>query len=188
MSLALDRAALHTAAPVNVRPTITADFDAFEFAAFFRDQFADVTRTAYLVLHDRDAAEDVAQDAFTQLYKHWDKVSAYERPDAWVRRVAIRLAVRAARRDQLRNRLLPWVSPPTLVAQTSDPDLAAALRALPPHQRAVVALYYYEGRPLTEIADLLGCTHSTAKVHLFKARKRLARLLAEPEIGDDDAN
>jgi RNA polymerase sigma factor (sigma-70 family) len=172
---------------VTVGPNITADSAALEFAALFRDEFAAVTRSAYLVLHDRDAAEDVAQDAFAQLLKHWDKVSGYERPDAWVRRVAIRLAVRAARRDQLRDRLLGWISPPTRVAETSDPDLTEAMRALPPQQRAAVALYYFEDRPVSEIADLLGCSRSTAKVHLFKARKRLAILLHEPDVENSDA-
>ncbi|MBA2634710.1 MAG: sigma-70 family RNA polymerase sigma factor [Chloroflexi bacterium] len=59
---------------------------------------------------------------------------------------------------------------------------------MPPRQRAVVALFYYEDRPLTEIAELLGCSHSTAKVHLFKARRRLAGLLgADHREGDSVA-
>jgi RNA polymerase sigma factor (sigma-70 family) len=151
-----------------------------DFAWFFRDEFAAVARTAYLILHDRQAAEDVAQEAFTQLLLNWGKVSGYERPEAWVRRVAIRMAVRFARRERLRELLLPWVDPPRpSVEPTTDPDRAAAIRALPPQQRAAVALYYFEDRPLTEIAGILGCSHSTAKVHLFKARQRLARILGE---------
>jgi RNA polymerase sigma-70 factor (ECF subfamily) len=169
-------------------PILDAASAAPEFAEFFRDEFAAVTRTAYLVLHDRDAAEDVAQDAFAQLLKHWDTVSGYERPAAWVRRVAIRLAVRAARRDRLRDRLLAWISPPTEVMATADPDLATAMRALPPQQRAAVALYYFEDRPVIEIADILGCSSSTAKAHLFKARKRLAVLLREPDPEGSDAD
>jgi hypothetical protein len=43
-----------------------------------------VVQTAYLVLHDRQRAEDVAQEAFTQLFVHWKRVSRYQRPDAWV--------------------------------------------------------------------------------------------------------
>ena len=135
-----------------------------------------VVRTAYLVLHDQAAAEDVAQEAFTQLLLNWSKIANYERPIAWVRRVAIRLAVRVARRERLRSTLLGWLELPR-EERSADLDLAAAIRSLPPRQRAVVALFYYEDRPLPEIAELLGCSHSTAKVHLFKARRKLAAVL-----------
>jgi RNA polymerase sigma-70 factor (ECF subfamily) len=149
-----------------------------EYSEFFRVEFAAVVRTAYLIVHDQHAAEDLAQEAFTRLLLNWQKIARYERPDAWVRRIAIRLAVRFARRERMREVLLRWVEPPRPV-RSSDLDLARAIRALPPRQRAAIALHYYEDRPLTEIADLLGCSHSTAKVHLFKARRRLATLLGE---------
>jgi len=178
MSLVIGHRVAHTAAIVGERPD-TAAHVAIDYAIFFRAEFAAVTRTAYLVLHDRDAAEDVAQDAFTQLYQNWAKISAYERPDAWVRRVAIRLAVRAVRRHRLLDTLLGRVATPR-EEQGGDLDLAAAVRRLPPQQRAAVALHYYEDRPLTEVARILGCSHATAKVHVFKARRRLAALLGEP--------
>ena len=187
MALVLRRSAPHTAVLVTANRDDPAVQAATEFAAFFRAEFPAVTRTAYLVLRDPDAAEDVAQEAFTQLHRHWAKVSGYDRPGAWVRRVAIRLAVRAARRDQLRDRLLPWLTLPQATTASRDPDLAAALRILPPQQRAAVALYYYEDRPVNEVAVLLGCTPSTAKVHLFKARKRLAALLGETDAEVTDA-
>jgi DNA-directed RNA polymerase specialized sigma24 family protein len=72
-------------------------------AAFYVAQFRPVVRTVYLILYDREHAEDVTQDAFVQLYLHWSKVARYEAPHAWVRRIAIRTAVRAARRDQRRQ-------------------------------------------------------------------------------------
>jgi RNA polymerase sigma factor (sigma-70 family) len=186
MSLVIGRAVAHTGPIVGERP-ITPGQAAIDYAAFFRAEFAAVTRTAYLVLHDRDAAEDVAQDAFTQLHLNWAKISGYERPDAWVRRVAIRLAVRAVRRHRLLDTLLGRLEPPRQ-EHGPDLDLAAALRRLPPQQRAAVALHYYEDRPLAEVAQILNCTHATAKVHLFKARRRLAALLGEPEGEGDHAS
>ena len=157
-----------------------------EFSLFFHEEFANVTRTAYFVLHDRTSAEDVAQEAFTQLFRNWTKISRYDRPGAWVRRVAIRLAVRHARRERLRVLLLRWVEPPRHQIPASDPDLTRALRALPPQQRAAVALHYFEDRPVAEIAGLLSCSPATVKVHLFKARRRLARLLGKPAGEDPD--
>src|SRR6266498_4560892 len=180
MSLVLD----HAASPVYVMQTGQATIGRVaateaEFSLFFREEFAGVARTAYFVLHDRTTAEDVAQEAFTQLFVNWGKISQYERPDAWVRRVAIRLAVRHARREHMRAVLLRWVEPPRHEAAASDPDLMRAIQALPPHQRAAVALHYFEDRPVAEIAGILGCSLATAKVHLFKARRRLAKLLNE---------
>ena len=152
-----------------------------EYSAFFRAEFAGVTRAAYLILRDRGAAEDVAQEAFTQLLLHWSKVSGYERPDAWVRRIAIRRAVRFAQRERLRDLLVRWIEPPRARTESSvDPDLAAAIQQLPPQQRAAVVLHYFEDRPLTEVATILGCSHATAKVHVFKARQRLAQVLRMP--------
>jgi RNA polymerase sigma-70 factor (ECF subfamily) len=185
MSLVIGQGVAHTAAIVGERPDTRAQA-ATDYAAFFRAEFAAVTRTAYLVLHDRDAAEDVAQDAFTQLFLQWAKISAYERPDAWVRRVAIRMAVRAARRHSLLDTLLGRLVPPR-ADEGGDLDLAAAVRRLPPQQRAAVALHYYEDRPLAEVAQILGCSHATAKVHVFKARRRLAALLGESESEGTDA-
>ncbi len=74
-----------------------------EYAWFFRAEFPMVLRTVFLILGDRGKAEDVTQEAFIQLLSHWKKISRYERPDAWVRRVAIRLAVKAQRRERMRE-------------------------------------------------------------------------------------
>jgi RNA polymerase sigma factor (sigma-70 family) len=188
MSLVIGETLPHTAAIVRERPTTPESpaQTAVDYADFFRAEFAAVTRTAYLVLHDRDSAEDISQDAFTQLHLNWAKISGYDRPDAWVRRVAIRLAIRAARRHHLLDSLLGRLDSPRQETG-ADLDLAAALRRLPPQQRAAIALHYYEDRPLHEVAMILNCSHSTAKVHVFKARRRLAALLAEPAVEDDDA-
>jgi RNA polymerase sigma-70 factor (ECF subfamily) len=63
--------------------------------------------------------------------------------------------------------------------QSIDVDLANAIGQLPPRQRSAVVLFYFEDRPMQEIADILGCSVSTGWVHLHKARKRLAALLGE---------
>jgi RNA polymerase sigma factor (sigma-70 family) len=185
MSLVISQRVAQTAAIVGERRDIAQQV-ALDYAAFFRAEFTAVTRTAYLVLHDRDAAEDVAQDAFTQLYLNWAKISGYERPDAWVRRIAVRMAVRAASRGRLLGTLLGRLEAPRREGG-ADLDLAAALRRLPPQQRAAIALHYYEDRPLAEVAQILNCSHATAKVHVFKARRKLATLLGEPEGEGADA-
>ena len=151
-----------------------------EYTTLFRAEFAAVHRTVELVLRDHGRAEEIAQDAFVQLLVHWPKVSRYERPDAWVRRVAIRLALRSLRRDRLwqlvRGGLLPR-EPDRPVRY----DVDGAIRQLPGSQRAAIVLHYYEDRSTAEVASILGCSESTARVHLHHARKRLAILLGEDD-------
>src|SRR6187397_343999 len=83
-----------------------------EYAAFYRAEFPQVVRTSYLIVHDRERAEEIAQEAFIQLLVHWGKVSKYEQPGAWVRRVAIRIASRSARRERLRPAVEQGAQPP----------------------------------------------------------------------------
>lgn len=154
-----------------------------EYAWFFRTEFPAVVRTIYLILRDRARAEDISQDAFMQLYAHWPKVSRYERPEAWVRRVAIRMAIRQRKRDLMRASLEHLISEPR-TAVPHDLDLEAAMKRLTPTQRAIIVLYYFEDQPTNEIVQILGIEQSTVRVHLSRARRRLAELLRE-EVDED---
>ena len=139
-----------------------------------------MTRTVYLIVHDSPRAEDITQEAFLQLLRNWARISDYERPDAWVRRVAIRLAVRGLKRDELWRSVRSLFVPQERAADT-DPDVAEAIGQLPRAQRAAIVLYYYEDQPVAEIASVLGCSESTVRVHLHRGRQRLAHLLGEED-------
>jgi RNA polymerase sigma-70 factor, ECF subfamily len=156
---------------------LVADAD-LQFDWLFADEFPAVMRAVYLIVHDLGRAEDITQDAFVQLLRHWKKVSRYDRPGAWVRRVAIRLAVEAARRERVRALLERNVEPPAIRGPV-DVDVMRAVGQLPGMQRAAVVLCYFEDLPLSEIADILRCSDATVRVHLHRARKRLAELLGE---------
>jgi RNA polymerase sigma-70 factor (ECF subfamily) len=154
-----------------------------EFEQVFRSAYPSVLRTAYFVLHDRGRAEEVTQDAFLRLYERWSQAVSYDHPVAWVRKVAVHAAIRRAERERKQR--------PTLVLadrgaddKLPDVDLLDAVAGLPPRQRAAVALYYLEDRPVDEIADLMEISPSTVKQHLFQARGRLSELLAEGMISD----
>lgn len=153
--------------------------------ADFRDvyvaTFPRLVRTLWFVVHDHEQAQEIAQDAFIDLHRQWRKVQGYDRPDLWVRRVALRKAQREAARTVRRVHAEHSHAPLEAVSDQAlpDPDLRAALLALTPMQRAVVALFYLEDRPMQEVADVLGCSPSTGFVHLHRARRRLAELLAE---------
>jgi RNA polymerase sigma-70 factor (ECF subfamily) len=149
-----------------------------EYDWYFCACFAPVSRTVFLMVHDRELAEDITQEALYRLLRHWRTVSAYDRPEAWVRRVAIRIAVRELQRRAARV-TKERLAAPTAYDELPDPDVARAVAELAPMQRAVVVLYYWDDRPVHEIAEALTVSESTVKQHLFRARQRLAALLGE---------
>jgi RNA polymerase sigma-70 factor (ECF subfamily) len=153
------------------------------YERLFHEEYRPVLRTVFLICHDHHRAEDIVQDAFLQLFRHWEKVRRLDRPGAWVRRVAIRLAVRSLRRDDAR-RQAERQSPPPWVEKVRDREIFDAIGALPPRQRAAVVLYYFEDRSTPEIAELLGCSTATARVHVHRGRRGLAAVLVGTEAVD----
>jgi RNA polymerase sigma-70 factor (ECF subfamily) len=150
------------------------------FDDFVRVEWPGIVRSLRLIAGD-DGAEDVAQDAFARAYSRWTKIGAYDKPGAWVRRVAIRDAVRERKR-RARGRELEAAAAVT-VEPGSALDLVAALRTLSPQQRVCIVLRYLEGYENVEIAELLGCAATTVGVHLHRAKLRLA--VALQEVIDD---
>ncbi len=149
-----------------------------EFEWVFRSAYPSVLRTTYLILHDRGRAEEITQDAFLRLCQRWRGIVRIDHPAAWVRQVAVRAAIREARHGRplsLEADVQDTGSPDLL----PDVDLARAVASLPARQRAAVALFYLEDRPVDEVAYLLDVSASTVKQHLHRARVRLATLLVE---------
>ncbi len=142
------------------------------FDDLFHEEQDAILRAAYLVTGNQAIAAEVAQDAFAQAIVHWDKIRHYDRPGAWIRRVAIRQAVRIRRRDGRRYKLMIEASVTKPQRRSSDPSdrLEAALGVLTPKQRAMIVLHYFDDLPVNEAAEILGCRPATASVHLHRAR------------------
>jgi RNA polymerase sigma factor (sigma-70 family) len=146
-----------------------------EFEDVFRDEYERVCRLAFVILGDEGDAADVTQETFVRLFRRWKRVGAYEHIGAWIRRVAVHEALRVSRK-----RRQPMVQP-----DIEDRDLAgrldvrAAVLRLPPMQRACIALYYLDDRPVAEVSSLLRASPATVRVHLHRGRARLAQLLGE---------
>jgi RNA polymerase sigma-70 factor, ECF subfamily len=154
------------------------------FEDFFREEYPAMVVLAAAVSRSPHTAEDLAQEAMVRTRRHWDRIGAFDKPGAWVRRVTINLALND-RRDvarEARTRLAWWERrEPTEPAPPLDQRLVDALHALSPHQRAAVSLHYLEDRSTAEIADLLGCSEATARVHLHRGRHALAHHLGAPQ-------
>jgi len=150
------------------------------FDGFYRGEYREVVGLAFALSGSRIAAEDIAQDAFVAAHKRWEQVGRYDKPEAWVRRVVANLAVSAWRtrgREALAlARLKPRTSylPPM---PDEDADFWKAVRSLPHRQAQVIALHYLEDRPVADIAEILGCSEATVRVHLHKGRAGLSRRL-----------
>lgn len=156
------------------------------YEAFFREEYPRLVALLIAVTGSRPIAEELAQEALLRAHVRWSRIVRYERPGAWVRRVALNLAShhRNRRRSEQRavDRLGRQREPYAYVdGAIAGDDFWALVRRLPPRQAAAVALHHLEDRPVAEVAVILGCAEGTAKAHLHKGRAALARMLDIPE-------
>jgi RNA polymerase sigma factor (sigma-70 family) len=154
------------------------------FDRFYAREFPKMVTIAYAVSGSRMAAEDLAQEAMIAAYRGWSEVGALERPGAWVRRVVLNRAASAYQRRKAEARALLRLAPlrgePPAALSEEAGEFWHAVRRLPKRQAQAVALHYLEEATVAEIAEVMGCTESTVKVHLHRGRLALAeRLQAE---------
>lgn len=153
------------------------------FEAFYAREFRSVVGLAYALSGSRSGAEDLAQEAFIAAHKKWDKIGAYDKPEAWVRRVVSNLSV-----SRLRRKASEMKAMTRLAGQRDDRTVLDELpaeaehfwrevRRLPTRQAQAVALHYLEDMSVADIADVLECSPNTVKVHLHKGRGKLAERL-----------
>jgi RNA polymerase sigma-70 factor (sigma-E family) len=126
-------------------------------------------RLAFLLTGDLHEAEDLLQSAYAKVLPKWQRVSTYDSPDAYVRRVMVNLRISRWRR--LRDR--EWATESVPEPPDAAPDLSAlvvesdallgALQQLPARQRAAVVLRHWCDLSEAETASVMGCTPGTVK-------------------------
>ncbi|MFI9596498.1 SigE family RNA polymerase sigma factor [Nonomuraea sp. NPDC052265] len=146
-----------------------------DFGAFVAARATSLLRVAYLACGDEAEAEDLLQTALERTYRNWDRVR-HDSPEPYVRRVIVNAAISRARRRAI-LRIIPMHSPPDTPDRATDTDLRQvlmdALRALPPRQRAVIVLRYWEDLSEAQTAEVLGCSVGTVKSQASKAMAKL---------------
>jgi RNA polymerase sigma-70 factor, ECF subfamily len=149
------------------------------FTAFYASSYRRLLGQLFAVTGDLAEAENVLQEAYARAFVRWSRVRGYDLPEAWVRRVAINLAVMAERSLRRRARALLRLGPPPLVPELSPEviDLRDALRALPLGQRQVIVLHHLVGLPVEEIARELRLAPGTVKSRLARGRAAMAGTL-----------
>lgn len=159
--------------------------DGDSFQDFYRTQYWRIVGIITAVLGSRAEAEDVTQEAFARALARWPGVAGYDQPDAWVRRVALRLAIDSARRVRRAARLTARIAanPEHAAADPLDPlpstRLTAALLRVPLRQREVLVLHYLGDLPVEVIARDRGLSAGTVKTRLAAGRRRLEQELSK---------
>lgn len=148
----------------------------------------ELSRLAFLLSGNRDAADDLAADALLAAWRQWDRVQDAESPIAYVRGIVVNLASSRVRRIvRERSRLVLFRSDARM-AQTTGPDTPAvvdlrdALQRLPRGQRACVVLRHGLGLSEAETAAALGISIGTVKSQTSKGAAALRRRIA---VSDD---
>jgi RNA polymerase sigma-70 factor (sigma-E family) len=144
------------------------------FEEFARSRLQALLGFATVLTGQRATAEDLAQEVLIRAHARWDRIGAMDRPELYVRKMILNEFLSWRRRSW---RLIPAADED--LALPSAPDHAAGyaehramlarIAGLPPRQRAVLVLRYYEDRSDAEIADLLGCTQGAVRGYASRA-------------------
>ena len=149
-----------------------------EFTEFYVSRVRALRRIAYVIVHDWHGAEDVTQLALVKVYGAWPRIRS-ETLEAYARRAVVNESLTYLRR----RHDVPTDEVPERTAESgpepSRLDLAAALRALPPRQRAVVALRFVDDLSVAQTAEVLHVADGTVKSHTAKAMDSLRRVLPD---------
>jgi RNA polymerase sigma factor (sigma-70 family) len=151
------------------------------FETVFREQFPRLVSLGVVMSGRLDVAQELAQETLLRAHRRWTEVGEYDVPAAWLRKVMVNLLIDHHRRvrrerdaiDHAATDIRDAMEPPELDGWW---DLVAPL---PPRQRAIATLYYAEDLSVDEIAGTIGVTAGTVSASLWKARRSIARRLAD---------
>lgn len=163
--------------------TVTTGADRLVYEEYAAIAWPSLYRYAYLLAGHHADAEDLAQQTLLKAYRSWSRVRAADSPEAYLRRILTNsyLSQRRPRRQRLE----------VLTDEPPEPDLVSAggpedrmvlwphVKALPPRQRAVIVLRYYEDLSEHQIAEVLDCSRGNVKSTAHHALKSLRAALAD---------
>jgi RNA polymerase sigma-70 factor (ECF subfamily) len=159
-----------------------------EFTELMREHRAMVFSVAYHFLHDRELAEETAQDVFLSLHRNLAGLQSAAHAGFWLRKVAVQRAIDASRKRKRRPQVaLDDVAEPVARETVADPMLGETLRrliaTLAEAPRMAMILRYQEDLDPAEIADLMAIPVGTVKSHLQRSLALLREKLARRGVG-----
>ncbi|HUW01768.1 MAG TPA: sigma-70 family RNA polymerase sigma factor [Acidimicrobiales bacterium] len=169
------------------RDAVGGDVDAF-IVAMYDEHGRGLVRMVRLFLDDRNAAEDLVQEAFIRLARSAHKINDPQKAAAYLRSIVLNLARDHNRRGlvSLRHRV-PSSDQEASIEDSLEltEDIAAvidALRELAPRQRDCLVLRYYDELGIDEIAETLGLSRNSVKTHLTRGLRALEGRLADVAV------
>lgn len=168
-------------------PVAQADVDAL-VVTLFRQEGQSLVRLARLFVDDRNAAEDLVQEAFIRLSRSAHRINDATKAAAYLRSIVLNLARDHNRRGlvSLRHHLPldDWraSTEDVIELQEDQQDVIEALRDLPHRQRTALVLRYYEELGIDDIAEAMGISRNSVKTHLQRGLAALEmRLGSAPD-------
>ncbi len=163
------------------------DGDALAFKELVERHGETVFRAAVRVTGNREAAEDVVQEAFLKAYRQLHRFDRRARFGTWLYRIAMNCAIDQIRKEKRRAKSAPVAHVPSLepIASASpgperlarSAEIGAAVREvldeLSPRERAAFVLRHYQGCSIAEIAEILGLRTNACKSTIFRAVQKL---------------
>jgi RNA polymerase sigma-70 factor (sigma-E family) len=157
-----------------------------EFAAFMTAALPGLLRYGRMLTGNAAAAEELVQDALVRTYQRWDRLVSRDDPYAYVRRTMVNAHISGWRRwgarIHLGNVAERSAADPGLV-RIEDDELRQALDRLPPRQRAVLVLRYFDDLSEADAARALGCSVGTVKSQSSRAIATLRQAVANQPVG-----
>jgi RNA polymerase sigma-70 factor (sigma-E family) len=173
-------------------PGVGRDQRRAAFEQFVAESTGSLLRTAYLITGDAGHAEDLVQESFFKVARRWSRVASMENPRAYARRILLNLALDNSKRRSRHRAELASQNFPDLLGSgprgseigadpaTDDRDeLVRALGELPPRQRAVLVLRYFDDLSESEAASTLGCSVGTVKSSTSRALEKMRHLVPQ---------
>ncbi len=165
-------------------PAVADTTDAREVlvAELFDRHYDRLCDLAYLIIRDAHLAEEIVMEALIKTYTGWGRIRDTARADVYLKRSVVNLCRSKIRRKiterrvnelshhEDRRRVKEW----TPDIHESARELWGAVKGLPMRQRACIVLRYVEDLPEGEIAEIMGCSASTVRSQLTRARAKLA--------------